>query len=127
MTTKVPKSPHSEALRYLANAKETLVKAKNENGIYKDVKYVQTASGTAYNGVLIAVDEYLRRKEGIRYTRPKSIEEYRTRLAKQNKSLLKKLNFIYDTLHLAGYYHGTTSVKTITEGLTAAKEIVSFI
>ena len=41
------------------NAKDVLKKAKKDNGVYKDIKYVQMACGTAYNSVLMAIDEYL--------------------------------------------------------------------
>lgn len=120
-------TPYSEALRYLRNAKETLVKAGIKDNLYIDIKYVQTASGTAYNGVLIAIDEYLKRKEGLKYIKPKSIEEYRARLTKQNKKLLVLLNVVYDELHLAGYYHGTPSMTTIKNGLANAKAIIDYI
>lgn len=60
----VVNTPYDEAMRYMENARKTLKGAGKEDGEYSDVKYVQTASGTAYLGVLIALDEYLRRKEG---------------------------------------------------------------
>ena len=81
----------------------------------------------AYNDVLIALDEYLKQKEGNKFVKPKSIEDYRSRIAKQNKSLLKLLNAVYDSLHLIGYYHGTTSAKTIQYGMDDAKKIIAFI
>jgi uncharacterized protein (UPF0210 family) len=121
------KTAYKEALRYMDNAKETLKKAGKELGTYKDIKYVKTASGTAYNGVLIALDEFLKRKEGIKFKKPKSIEEYRTRIAKQNKKLLEFVNAVYDELHLAGYYHGTQSEKTIKNGFENAYKIIEYI
>ena len=121
------KTVYLEAMRYIANAKETLEKAGIQDGMYKDVKYVQTASGTAYNGVLIAIDEYLKRKEGLKFKKPKSIEDYMLRLRKQNKSLVRLLNDVYDDLHLAGYYHGTRSISTIKTGISKAKQIIEHI
>jgi hypothetical protein len=121
-------NPYTEAHRYLANAKDILKqKAGKKDGEYADVKYVQMASGTAYSGVLLAVDEFLYRKEGNKFVKPKSIEEYRTRVAKQNKKLLSFLNEAYNDLHLVGYYHGTTSVRSITNGINAALEIIEYI
>ncbi|MCF0061883.1 DUF5618 family protein [Dyadobacter chenwenxiniae] len=73
------------------------------------------ASGTAYNAALMIADEYLKKREGVKFVKPKSIEDYRNRLRKNNKTLLSYLNEAYDTLHLAGYYHGTPSVRTIKE------------
>ncbi|MFN8356262.1 MAG: DUF5618 family protein [Spirosomataceae bacterium] len=115
-------------MRYLDNAQEILkTKAGKKDGQYADIKYVQMASGTAYNGVLLAIDGYLANKEGLKFVKPKSIEDYRARLAKQNKKLLALLNEAYDELHLAGYYHGTPSVRTISNGLNAANEILTYL
>lgn len=116
-----------EALRYMENAKETLKKAGKDGYDYDDIKYVRTACGTAYNGVLIALDEYLKRKEGNKYKKPKSIEDYTKRIADQNKKLLSALRGAYDSLHLAGYYHGTKSVKTIKTGFEEAFAIIEYI
>ncbi|MCE7067326.1 DUF5618 family protein [Dyadobacter sp. CY326] len=119
---------YPEIDRYLANAREILsTKAQKEGSEYKDIKYVQMASGTAYNAALMIVDQYLSKKEGEKFVKPKSIEDYRNRLRKHNKTLLSYLNEAYDTLHLAGYYHGTPSVRTIKEGLDATKKMLAMI
>lgn len=119
---------YQEITRYLDNAREILsTKANKEGQEYKDVKYVQMASGTAYNAALMIADEYLRRKEGGKFTKPQSIEEYRTRIRKHNKTLLSYLNEAYDTLHLAGYYHGTPSVKTIKVGMDATQKMLAMV
>jgi hypothetical protein len=120
-------NPYLEALRYLANAKETLQKAGKENGRYKDVKYVKTATGTAYSGILVALDEYLKQKEGHKYKKPKSIEDYTQRLQKQNQKITTLLSNAYGLLHLTGYYGGTDSVKIVTEGLEEAQKIIEYI
>ena len=120
-------TPYQDALRYLQNAKDTLQKAGKDGKDYADVKYVKTAAGTAYSAVLLALDEYLRQKEGQKYKKPKSIEDYQTRLAKQNKTLKYLLNSAYATLHLAGYYMGTTSAKVIQSGFEDAYKIVEYI
>lgn len=120
-------TPYEVALRYMDNARETLKKANKKDGTYKDVKYVKTASGTAYSGVLLALDEYLRRKESAKFKKPKSIEDYRMRLAKQNKRLVRWLNIVYDDLHLSGYYHGTPSYDTIKRGFDTANKIINSI
>ena len=49
---------HTEAMRYMSNAKTTLIEAGKEGKFYKDDKYVKTACGIAYNGVLKALDGY---------------------------------------------------------------------
>jgi hypothetical protein len=119
---------NQEINRYLANAREVLsTKAKKVGNEYRDIKYVQMASGTAYNAALMIADQYLLKKEGNKFVKPKSIEEYRNRLRKYNKTLLSYLNEAYDTLHLAGYYHGTPSVRTIKEGLDATQKMLASI
>ena len=119
---------YQEITRYLDNAREILsTKAQKEGQMYKDIKYVQMASGTAYNAALMIVDEYLSKKEGPKFTKPQSIDEYRIRLCKHNKTLLAHLNKAYDSLHLAGYYHGTPSVRTIKEGMEVAQKMLAMV
>jgi hypothetical protein len=117
---------YQEITRYLDNAREILsTKANKEGQEYKDIKYVQMASGTAYNAALMIADEYLRKKEGAKFIKPQSIDEYRIR--KYNKTLLSYLNEAYDTLHLAGYYHGTPSVRTIKAGMDATQKMLALV
>ncbi len=120
-------SPYEDAMRYMENAKEVLKKADKRDGQYSDIKYVKMASGTAYSATLLALDEYLLRKEGAKFKKPKSIDDYRIRIGKQNKKVLDWLNAIYDALHLAGYYHGTTSYITIKRGMSDAMKIIELI
>jgi Domain of unknown function (DUF5618) len=67
-----------ESMRYIKNGKDTLKSAGKSDGYYIDVKYVRTACGTAYNGVLLALDYYLGSKGAIapKYPKRKSIEWY---------------------------------------------------
>lgn len=103
--------------RYIDNARRILKEdARKQGGLYGDVKYVQMASGTAYNAVLMVADVFLKGREGDKYTKPRSIEDYRKRVAKYNKTFLKYLNGAYEQLHLLGYYHGTLRVNAIEEG-----------
>jgi hypothetical protein len=121
-------SPAEEAARYLQNAKQILTdKAGKKDGLYADVKYVKMAAGTAYSAALLILDEYLKQKEGIQFTKPKSIEDYMGRLRKHNKKLLTLLADVYDELHIAGYYHGTKSVNTIQTGLENVKQMLTYI
>jgi hypothetical protein len=63
---------YAEAVRYMDNAEETLKRAeKQDYGYYRDEKYVRTACGTAYLGVLIALDAWLLMK-GAEFTGKKS-------------------------------------------------------
>ncbi|CAG5007659.1 hypothetical protein DYBT9275_04098 [Dyadobacter sp. CECT 9275] len=131
MTRKIPEttfSPATEAERYLQNAKQILrEKAGKKDGLYADVKYVKMAAGTAYSAALLILDAYLKQKEGDKFTKPKSIEDYSNRIRKYDKKLLSLLADVYDELHLAGYYHGTRSVNTIQTGLNNVSIMLTYI
>ncbi len=54
---------YKEAYRYLENAKEILrTKAKKDGKFYDDAKCVRMACNTAYNGLLIALNDFFRQK-----------------------------------------------------------------
>jgi hypothetical protein len=60
MSTKEKEIRYREAVRYMANAVDILkTKARKKDRYYEDEKYVRMACGTAYNGVLLALDSYL--------------------------------------------------------------------
>ena len=121
-------TPAQEAERYLENARRILTeKAGKKDGLYADVKYVKMAAGTAYSAALLILDEYLRQKEGIDFTKPKSIEDYTNQLRKFDKKLLALRVDVYDELHIAGYYHGTRSVNTIQTGLSNVRQMLTYI
>jgi hypothetical protein len=120
---------HAEAIRYVHNAEETLQKAGKEGRLYMDSKYVSSACGIAYRGVLIALDEWLRLRNVAMPKKPKraSIEFYTASVAKLDSKLLKKLNIVYQALHISGYYEGILSVPIIREGFDTAYEIIAYI
>lgn len=123
-----PLTPAQEAERYLENARRILTeKAGKEDGLYADVKYVKMAAGTAYSAALLILDEYLRQKEGVHFTKPESIEDYLIQLSKYNKKLVRILASVYDELYLAGYYHGTQSVNTMQKGMNGVRQMLNYI
>jgi hypothetical protein len=121
---------YAEANRYMDNARETLKRAgKQDEGQYGDAKYVRTACGTAYLGVLIAIEAWLILK-GVEIPgrkKRKSIEFYEYSVAKLDKKMLSYLKSAYDAFHLAGYYHGDKSVDIIEGGFKAACYIIDKI
>jgi hypothetical protein len=125
----VKKKYYDEAIRYMDNAKEFLKKAKKENDIYRDSKYVKVACGTAYSGVLIALDGYFTVKgaDKPKGKLRKSIEFYQDFLGKHDRKLLDRLNVAYKILHLSGYYDGIESVNVVKEGFNRAYEIIERI
>ena len=125
----VKKEYYSEAIRYMENAKEYLKNAKKEGNVYRYPKYVRTACGTAYSGVLIALDGFLVVKGAHKPTkRPrKSIEYYQSTLTKLDKKMLDYLNDAYKILHLSGYYDGIQNAPVIKEGFDLAYKIIEKI
>ena len=121
------KEYYNEAIRYINNAKETLKKASKEDNYYNDEKYVKTACGTAYNGVLKALDGYLLLKDVRKPRGRKSIEYYQNNVVKYDKKLNTELKNAYDILHLSGYYDGVTNVTVINEGFMIANDIIKRI
>ncbi|MCF0050985.1 DUF5618 family protein [Dyadobacter sp. LJ53] len=121
-------APAEEAARYLENARTILSeKAGKKDGLYADVKYVKMASGTAYSAALLILDEFLKQKEGLKFIKPTSIEDYTSRVRKYDKKLMRLLVEVYDELHINGYYHGTKSVTTVQLGLDNVKQMLTYI
>ncbi len=124
----IKEDAYNEAMRYMSNARETLKSAQKEGRLYFDVKYVRTAAGTAYNGVLLALDAWLKTKDvPMPKARKKSIEWYTKEVSKKDKKLNVALKAVYDSLHLAGYYDGNPSVGNMESGLDIAEDIISRI
>jgi len=120
---------YNEAMRYMDNAKEYLKNAKKEGKYFRDPKYVRTACGTAYSGVLIALDGYLLLKgiEKPKGKNRKSIEYYHNNLGKIDRKMLDYLNSAYKILHLYGYYDGVENVNVLKEGFDEAYKIINKI
>ena len=120
---------YNEAIRYMENAKECLKKAKKEDGYYNDQKYVRMACGTAYSGMLVALDGFFILK-GIHKPKSKerkSIEYYQKHIASMDRKMLNNLNSAYKILHLTGYYDGMENATVINMGLEEAYKIIEKI
>jgi len=121
---------YAEATRYMDNAKETLRKTeKRDDGQYKNEKYVRSACGIAYLGVLRALDTWLVLK-GVQLPnrkKQKTIEFYVSNVTQIDKKLVAQVNSAYNSLHLEGYYRGETGIKAIENGFDAAYRIIDKI
>ena len=121
---------YSEAIRYMDNAKEYLKNAQKDGDFYHDRKYVRTACGTAYNGLLIALDGFFVIKgmhtSNSKKTR-KSIEYYQQNLGKYDRKMLDNLNIAYKILHLYGYYDGIEDAIVVKRGFDLTKTIIEKI
>jgi len=121
---------YTEAIRYMDNAKDVLKKAVREDDrYYKDKKYVKSACGIAYLGVLVALDAWLKLKDVPEpgKGKHKNIEFYESNIAKIDKKLLNSVETVYSILHLEGYYRKERRIKIIEEGFDAAYEIIEKI
>ena len=126
---KVKEKYYGEAMRYMDNAKDCLQKARKEDNYYRDPKYVKMACGTAYSGVLVALDGFLLLKgiEKSKGKQRKSIEYYQENLGKLDRKMLDYLNGAYQILHLSGYYDGVGSVNVVKEGFNFANTLIENI
>ncbi len=114
----------SEAMRYIDNAKDILSqKAQKEDGYYQDKKYVKMAGHTAYSGVLVALDDLLEPKKKGR----KSVDWYKSELAKLDKKVTSSFTNAYDILHLSLGYDGATNAKLAQLGFEEAEKIIEWV
>ena len=77
--------PYKETMRYIDKAKATLQRAGKEDKFYVDEKYVHTACGTAYIGMLKALDFLFDIKKVPKKRCRKAIEYYREVLSGLDK------------------------------------------
>ena len=126
---KLKEKYYGEAIRYMDNAKEYLKKAKKEGKYYHDPKYVKTACGTAYSGMLMALEGFLvlRGVDKPKGKTRKSIEYYQENIGKIDKKMLDYVNSAYQILHLWVYYDGIESASVIKEGFDEAYKIIGKI
>lgn len=122
----------AEALRYWQNARAILKQSKIEENIYSDVKYVKSACGIAYLGVLKAIDESLTKRGVPSRDLPKTAASYRKALQKHlavhNGKLLRAFDALYHELHIAGYYRGDLqSVETVKSALRLARTFIESV
>ena len=117
--------PYKESMRYIDNARDTLKQAGKEDKFFVDEKYVRTACGTAYSGMLIALNTLFDIKKVQKQRGRKSIEFYTGTLGKIDKKLLKHLTSAYRILHLEGYYEGETKIDVIKSGFDSAISIIN--
>ncbi len=118
-------NPYREAMRYIDNARTALSLAGKEDKFYLDEKYVKSACGIAYSGLLKALDFLFDIKDVPKRRGRKSIFYYQEILSGMDKKLLKHLNNGYEVLHLYGYYDGGSKIETLETGLNDAVSIIT--
>ncbi|GHT50389.1 hypothetical protein AGMMS49982_05610 [Bacteroidia bacterium] len=123
----IKQNAYAESMRYMSNAKETLQKSRKEDDHYVTKRHVRKACGTAYNGVLLALDAFLELKGVDTSQARKSIKFYVSNVAKLDGKLLKDLHIAYDILHLSGYYDGVQDAIVVRRGFEYAYSIIDRI
>ena len=125
---KVKEKYYNEAMRYMDNAKECLQKAQKEGNFYNNRKYVKMACGTAYSGMLVALDGFLTLKDVVlpKGKKRKSIEFYHENLAGLDRKMLNTLNCAYEVLQF-GYYNGITDAIVVKRGFENAYVLIDKI
>ena len=121
---------YAEANRYMDNAKDALKKAVvKDNGYYKDRKYVETACGVAYLGVLHALNAWLEVNGVPDPPRKgdKTIYFYKSAVGERDEELAECLGTAYGILHINGYYRGVMEAEAIAVGFKAAYKIIEKI
>jgi hypothetical protein len=90
---------------------------------------VRVACGTAYLGVLKALDALfdLRGVPLPPKKKHKNIEFYTFNAARLDGKLSRDIHDAYRLLHIDGYYEGICRVGTISDGFDAAYEIIARI
>lgn len=116
-----------EAIRYMDNANKEL-KLSDKNGkVYRDVKHMRVACGTAYLATLKAIDGIFILRGIPKPKRKGSIEYYEMGLAQIDKKILTSLNVAYRILHIDGYYDGFNDTVTIKRGFEEAGNIINWL
>ncbi len=120
-------TPYQESLRYMDNARAHFKQAGKTNGHYKDPKYVKTASGVAYLGVLLAMDEWLRQRNVAKPKTNANESYYRTQLGRLDKKALASYNDVYEIFHLGGYYRDLNNVAVFDTAFSEAMKLIDRI
>lgn len=125
-----PEEFFAEAIRYYRNAKEILRKVTIKYGLYEDPKLVGEACGTAYRGVLHAVEGYLIQFGWEPEKLPDDVTEIRKalgRTAQKNGKLMVQFNIAYERLHITGYYKETRDIEYAKLAMASARWIIEHL
>jgi len=128
----------TNAKRLFKNAREELKKAGVDKvvGIYKDLKYVSSASGLAYLAGLEVLKAIFIKfnlvDEKSATKRLKNVTSYFEMLRKLNigkdRDILTNLfDSVYRLLHIGGYYRELRSKKAIDDGFEKVEKMIEIV
>lgn len=81
------------------------------------------ACNTAWNGILVALDEKVPAHSKVKR---KSVDTHKQYLTTKNKKVLNDFVSSYNYLHLLGGYDGDRNKKTAQTGLELAQNIIDW-
>ncbi len=122
----------------LRNAREELKKVGVDrvSGVYKDLKYVSSASGMAYLAGLEALKAiFIKFKlvdEKTAIERLKNVTSYfemlkKLNIGKDRDVLMNLFDSAYGILHIGGYYRELRSKKAIDDGFEKVEKIIEIV
>ena len=121
------KHPIEEAERYLQNAKQILSeKAEKDGNYYTDPKYVKMAGNTAWNGVLLALDNVTDVRKTLKKGQRVDIKDYQNAVAKIDRKMNMPFLAAYESLHKALGYDGNPSFVIVQESLKQGQKIIDW-
>lgn len=120
----IAQKTYEEAIRYLNNAHKEIKQADKNGKVYRDVKHLRVACGTAYLAALKALDGIFLLRNIPKPKGKGSIEYYQHGLSQIDKKILTSLNIAYRILHIDGYYDGFNHIPTIASGFEEAEYII---
>src|SRR6218665_3198421 len=124
MDTKKMTNNYLEALRCMEKARDILKnKAREEDGLYQNKRYVRKACALAYLAALIAAEPYLvgkGRPIPKRRDKRSNIHDYKHGLGAVVEEMISFLAPAWSYLHCGGYHEGVAWAKAIRAGTECA-------
>ena len=113
-----------QALRCIDNAEAELKKSGKSGNYYTNKKYIKTAGGIAYAGILQATKQYIA-LSGVVVSDDE--REIKRALAMLNRRLVEPFNHFYSYLYFSVHLHGNSNVRNLTEVLKEVREFIAIL
>jgi hypothetical protein len=119
---------YDQALRYIKKAEAELKKSgKDEDGkYYTTKKYVKSAGGIGYAGILEATKQYIV-LNGIAINDDTDEKEIKVALAKLNPKAVEPFNHFYSYLYFSVHLYCNSNVAMLSEVFKEAKEFIALL
>ena len=117
---------YNRTLRHIDNAEAELKKAGKDGSYYTNKKYVKSAGGIAYTGVLEATKQYIALKD-VAINDGADEREIKSALSKLNPNAVEPFNHFYSYLYFSVHLYGNSNVRNLTEVMKAAREFIALL